>query len=222
MFARTKHEGDMHRRPCAYFRVIAGAALLALVSPACDGDDSATSTTDSAVTVAATVEPTVAPPSTIGAPVSYPGQATYVSGTIEDFNLEEGTVTDEDNGTSRSRDGTVSYTMVANDPRVSGTLTGTWNSDRWGVYQDGALVQWGDVVLTNDDGTWEGSFAGAYASDYGGDLLTRWTVGTGAYEGLTFFFWLDTPDGSSSGPWYGLIYPGEPPPNVQLATPSGG
>jgi hypothetical protein len=216
------HEGDTHRRSHARFSAIVGAALLAVFSPACDGDDRTTSTTNSAATVAPTVEPTVAPPSTIGAPVSYPGQATYVSGTIENFNLEEGTVTDEGDGTSRSRDGTISYTMVANDPRVSGTLTGTWNSDRWGVLEDGALVQWGDVVLTNDEGTWEGSFTGAYASDYGGDILTRWHVGTGAYEGLTFYFWMDTPDGSFAGPWYGLIYPGDPPPTVQLSTPSGG
>ena len=217
MSARTKHDGDMHRPPHAYLRVTAATALLAVIAPACDGDDRTTSTADSA----ATVVPTVASTATIGAAVRYPGQATYVSGTIEKFHLDEGTVT-EDNGASRSRDGTVSYTMVANDPRVSGTLTGTWNSDRWGVYEDGGMVQWGDVVLTNDDGTWEGSFTGAYASGYGGDVHTRWTVGTGAYEGFTFYFWWDTPDGPFSGPWYGLIYPGDPPPNVQPSTPPGG
>jgi hypothetical protein len=217
MSARTERDGDMHRRPHAYFRVISAAALLAVIAPACGGDDSTTSTTESAATIAPTVEPT----STIGAAVSYPGQATYVSGTIESFSGEEGTVTDKDDGASQSRDGTLSYTMVANDPRVSGTLTGTWNSDRWGVLEDGALVQWGDVVLTNDGGTWEGSLLGVYSSDYGGDLLTRWTVGTGAYEGFTFFFWLDTSHSSDSGPWYGLIYPGDPPPIVQLTTPSG-
>lgn len=218
MSARTMHDGDVHTRPHVDVWVLAGAALLALAAPGCGSDDSTSSTTDSPVAV----EPTVASTSTIGVPMGYPGGATYVSGTIENFSISEGTVTDGDDGASRSRDGSVSYTMVANDPRVSGTVTGTWNSDRWGVQDDGALVQWGDVVLSNDDGTWEGSYTGAYASDYGGDILTRWAVGTGAYEGLTFYFWLDAPDGSMSGPWYGLIYPGEPPPSVQLATPAGG
>ena len=215
MTARFKHEGVMRRRPHAHFTVIAGAVLLALVSPACGGDGSTTTSTNSAPTVEATVAPT----STIGAPITYEGQATYVTGTLEDFTIEQGTLTFDDNGAAHGRDGTVSYTMIANDPRVSGTLTGTWNSDRWGELRDGALVQWGDVVLTNNEGTWEGPYAGVYASDYGRDVITRWTVGTGAYEGLTFYFWLTDADDAQ---WHGIIYPGEPPPNVQPGNPSEG
>ena len=215
MAARTEHDGDVRRRRHTHFHVIVGAALLALALPACDGDSGAAPTANSAPTV----EPTVAPTSTIGTPITYAGQATYVTGTLEDFSLDQGTVTYDDDGASHSRDGILAYTMISDDPRVSGTLTGTWNSDRWGELDHGALVQWGDVVLTNDNGTWEGPYTGAYASDYGGDVVTRWTVGTGAYEGLTFYFWLTYADGAQ---WYGIIYPGEPPPNVLPNNPSEG
>lgn len=68
--------------------------------------------------------------------------------------------------------------MVANDPRAGGTLTATRNTERWGVEDNGALVQWGEATLSNEDGTWVGPYAGAFASAYGGDVITRWLVGT--------------------------------------------
>ena len=91
---------------------------------------------------------------------------------------------------STSRDGTISYRLVTDDPRVSGTIDATWNTDRWGTdIYDGAMTQWGTATLTNENGTWEGDYTGAFASPVG-DILTRWWHGTGGYEGLTFYMWI--------------------------------
>lgn len=224
MSARIPYGGRVcgHPRSRTYARAVSLVALLAAMSTACgdDGGTEAITTVATTATAAPTPVTAAAPASTVGAPVTYADQATYVSGTIADFTIDQGTVTDDGNGASHSRGGSLSYTMIANDPRAGGKLTATWNSDRWGVEDNGALVQWGDAVLTNEGGTWEGSYAGALASDYGGDVVTRWLVGTGAYEGLTFYWWLAGYEGGIDGAqWYGIIYPGNPPPTVVMSTP---
>jgi hypothetical protein len=71
---------------------------------------------------------------------------------------------------------------------------------------NGAAVQWGTTLLKNDGGTWEGPYAGIYTSTTG-DIIDRWLVGTGAYEGLTFYLLIT----DLGGEWTGLIYPGTPP-----------
>lgn len=81
-------------------------------------------------------------------------------------------------GTGHSRGGTLRATLTANDPRVAGSVLGTWNSDRWGTADSGALVQWGTAVLTNDEGSWEAPYAGVYTTE-SGDYISRWYVGKG-------------------------------------------
>lgn len=90
--------------------------------------------------------------------------------------------------------------MTANDPRVSGAVTGTWNSDRWGSQFDGALVQWGTAVLSNEGGSWEVPYAGVYTSESGG-YISRWYVGKDGYDVLTFM-WISDP---RTFAWQGLI-----------------
>ena len=167
-------------------------------------------------TATTTQPPPTQPSTTAAAPTtaSY-GKATYVSGTISGFDISEGTVTTDSDGSSHGRGGSVTYQLVSDDPRVSGQVSGTWNSDRWGTQDNGALVQWGEVTLTNSKGSWVASYAGAYAAPVG-DMINRWWVGTGAYQGLTFFCWMQVKDFSDpTSQWYGVIYPGTPPPGAR-------
>lgn len=144
--------------------------------------------------------------------------AWFITGTVSDFQLDEGVVTSDAAGTAHSRGGTFSDTFVSSDPRASGKVTGTWNSDRWGPSPaNGILVQWGEATLTNDGGSWSGQWAGTMASPVG-DMVSRWWVGSGGYEGLTFFMWMQAKDvGDPTTTWMGVIYRGAPP----LATSGG-
>ena len=198
-------------------RVLAILTLIVLVASSCSGDaseDSDTHTTamtaQSTMTTAQAATTTTAPAatSTTLAPISYPGGATYVTGHITDFAISAGNVTTNADGTTQGRDGTIDYTLVSNDPRAAGTVTGTWHSDRWGTPANAAIIQWGEATITNENGTWEGSYNGFWTSSVG-DVITRWWQGTGDYEGLTFYM---AATGFSDWEWVGLIYPGDPPP----------
>ena len=142
--------------------------------------------------------------------MSYPGGAAYVAGQIADFVIDEGTFTSDADGTSRTRNGSINYTLISNDARVAGTVTGTWNTDRWGAPGHGGFIQWGEATITNENGTWEAAYNGIWTSA-SGDVLTRWWQGTGAYEGLTFYM---AASGESILEWSGFIYPGTPPPGA--------
>lgn len=185
------------------------------------GDDAITEPASSAPPPAATSIESSAESSTESATTSplvvteFEGGATYLTGRLDEFVIDEGTLETDANGLVHSRDGTISYRLVTDDPRVSGTVDATWNTDRWGTdIYDGAMTQWGTATLTNENGTWEGDYAGAFASPVG-DILTRWWRGTGGYEGLTFYMWIA---GSEPGVAIfdvgGIIFPGDPPPNV--------
>jgi hypothetical protein len=161
----------------------------------------------------ATTAPTPTPTAIAYGPVS------VVSG-IENCDLSEGTVTSGPGDTQHSRGGTVECVDRANDPRVSGTFTGTWLSDRWGSPIPSALVQWGTARLVNAGGAWEGRFTGVYSANRG-DIITYWWTGTGGYAGLSYF---SQTTGTSPWPITGQIFPGDPPnpartPPVPVATP---
>ena len=76
--------------------------------------------------------------------------------------------------------------------------------------------------IENEDGSWEGSFAGRLSN--GRFLQTYWLRGRGDYAGLTYVV-----TAGGEGPVWaseGLIYPGSPPPGTPLgpidpATPAG-
>lgn len=186
--------------------IMAASLVLSACGAATSGSTATATQPAGAQPSAATAAPTT---------VAY-GTATYVSGTVTDFAINQGTVTTvAPDGTSHSRGGSFTYQLVSDDPRVSGQVTGTWNSDRWGSEGNGALVQWGQATLTNSKGNWIGTWTGANAAPVG-DMVNRWWTGTGAYQGLTFFFWMQAKDITDpSSLWHGVIYPGPPPPGAQ-------
>jgi len=148
---------------------------------------------------------TATPPASVATPITH-GPTTLVTGTIEGFSLSIGTPTVNADGSVSYRNGRASYRLISNDPRVTGSVTGTWQADTWGSADNGSLVQWGTDVLTNNGGTWEGTFTGIYTSETA-DMISWWFVGTGAYDGLTFYLLMTDLEGE----WTGLIFPGTPP-----------
>jgi hypothetical protein len=191
-------------------------AALGIGTNAC-GDDTVTAPASSPPQPAASSTDSPVEPSSTTSPVSvteFDGGATYLTGHIESFVIDEGTLETDADGVEHSRDGTLSYRLITGDPRVTGMVAGTWNTDRWGDLYDGAMQQWGSAVLTNENGTWEGDYAGGFASPVG-DIIARWWRGTGDYEGLTFYMWIaGSEPGVPSFEVGGIIFPGDPPPNV--------
>ena len=139
-----------------------------------------------------------------------PEPVVWVTGTATCPTANPGTSTVDDKGVRHFRDGVFTCTMDMSDPRVSGTHTTTsWSADVWGTGPgDWELVQWAEVRLENDGGTWEGRLAGVASLPRPGDIIASWYRGTGDYAGLSYFEQWTGP-----GPWtvQGLIFPGEPP-----------
>jgi hypothetical protein len=159
-----------------------------------------TPTQTEAPTATATATPTAA---------SY-GPVTVVTGTDACPGLDPDWKIDPD-GTTHVRDLAVECIDVTNDPRVTGTATGTWSIDVWGNpnLAVGTGVQWGTMRLVNDGGTWEGKLSGVAALPEPGDTIVIWYTGAGGYAGLTYFQLIT----GHAPAWeiYGQIYPGDPP-----------
>ena len=149
------------------------------------------------------------------------GPATVVTGTESCPGLNPDWTTDPD-GTLHVRDLAVECVDTTDDPRVSGTVTGSWSMDVWGNLGRGAGVQWSTARLVNDGGAWEGKLSGVASLPEPGDTIVIWYTGTGGYAGLSYFQLITGHD-----PWriQGQIFPGVPPnptgtPLVAVATPS--
>jgi hypothetical protein len=95
---------------------------------------------------------------------------------------------------------------VASDPRVSGSGTLFANVDVYGM--DGP--QWGTLRIENDGGAWEGTWRGV---KYGGivDSGSAWLVGSGDYEGLTYYYSFGGGNTDLVLETEGLIFPGGAP-----------
>jgi hypothetical protein len=168
------------------------------------------SPTPTGVPSAAAVKPTPTPtPTATPAAVSY-GPVTVVTGTDSCPSLNPDWTIDPD-GTAHVRDLAVECIDATNDPRVSGTVTGTWSMDVWGNPNGGvgAGVQWGTIRLVNDGGAWEGKLTGIAALPEPGDTIVVWYRGTGGYTGLTYFQLIT----GHAPTWniQGEIYPGDAP-----------
>ena len=148
--------------------------------------------------------PTPAPSAT---PIVY-GPATVVYG-MASCNVTWGTTTTGADGTAHVRGGLVQCTHASNDPRVSGTEESSFNGDGWA---NAAIVLWGTSRITNQGGTWEGTYTGAN-SDATGDIVIWWFKGTGEYAGLSYVMWehLAPAEVAWTYPVEGMIFPGEPP-----------
>lgn len=101
---------------------------------------------------------------------------------------------------------------VASDPRVSGTGTLVGNIDVYG--RNGP--QWGTFRIENEGGAWDSTWRGV---NYGGSLDTgsAWLVGSGDYEGLTYYYTFGGNNSDLVLETEGLIFPGEAPAPLQAA-----
>jgi hypothetical protein len=101
--------------------------------------------------------------------------------------------------------GVVATTVdTMNDPRVTGTGTIHGENDSYGSVGP----QWGTYRLENADGAWEGTWTGALWNGGGVSQVTAWLVGSGAYEGYTYYF---RARGSNPAKVDGIIFRGSPP-----------
>jgi hypothetical protein len=181
------------------------AAVVLVLAGCSDGTQEPVATTSTSSPTSAVT----ATPASLPAVVDY-GAARLVTGT-EIWSLDQGTVMGHGDGTSHSRDGTVHSTFKCADPRVAGTAVGTWNSDRWGTFDNGALVQWGQIRITNSGGAWAGRLAGIYTTETH-DVITFWFTGTGKYAGLAMYLWETPTSAAPEFPFTALVFPGAPPP----------
>ena len=114
------------------------------------------------------------------------------------------------------------------DPRLSGTMTTTWNWDDFTAGGD-TSVAWGDITIDNEGGSWSGTFTGV---EYPTGLMDThaWLVGSGAYVGLGAFLCLQcashgpalpfSHDATHSWATSGLLFRGEVPAQAMVAVTS--
>lgn len=105
---------------------------------------------------------------------------------------------------TRMRGVVASTVDTMNDPRVTGRGTVRGANDSYGVVGP----QWGTYRLENADGAWEGTWTGALWNIGNASQVTAWLVGSGAYEGYTYYF---RARGSSDLEVDGIIFRGSPP-----------
>jgi hypothetical protein len=123
--------------------------------------------------------------------------------------VPEGTTTTE-GGLTRV-DGVVieGIQLVLSDPRVTGRCT--QHLSAVGSTADGVGFQWGTMRIETADGAWEGSFRAAYWDGLQAEADgATWMVGSGAYEGLTFYLHYRGHAGPPAD-LVGVILPAPPP-----------
>jgi len=101
--------------------------------------------------------------------------------------------------------GVVATTVdTMNDARVTGTGVIHGENDSYGAVGP----QWGTYRLENAEGAWEGTWTGALWGDGIVSDVTAWLVGSGAYEGYTYYFHAR---GANPMKVDGIVFPGSPP-----------
>jgi hypothetical protein len=188
-------------------RLLVGMAAMVLLAGCGAGATVAPSSTtpapaSTAPVATAPLSPTASPtPAAVAKTTSVAGTATCPTGLV-------GYSSTGSDGLQHFRGGTLTCTVTTDDPRVSGTETGSpWNRDTWGKTDSVATVQWGTTRLENAGGAWEGTGSGVYSSDRG-DIVVSWYKGTGGYAGLGYF---ELRTGKTPMAIRGLIFPGDPP-----------
>ncbi len=123
------------------------------------------------------------------------------------------TVTGQQDGGCRS-DGTCYATNHdMSDPRLDGDVSITFNYETGAGSAEGNYVLWGDLVLTNEGGSWEGNWVG-FTDENGRHHITSWFEGTGDYEGLQYLEQAYEPEAGMSLATTGLLFEGDIPATV--------
>jgi hypothetical protein len=102
------------------------------------------------------------------------------------------------------RGNSVDTVNTMSDARATGTGTISGDADMYGSVGP----QWGTYRLENADGAWEGPWTGMLPNAGAVTQVTAWLVGSGAYEGWTYYLYAR---GTGTVDVEGIIYPGAPP-----------
>ncbi len=144
-----------------------------------------------------------ATPTATPVPITYPTGPAHVTGT-SNFSASSGEETKVGDVT-QTRGIVLIDRATMSDPRVSGTATGHLSVDAYGTVGP----EWGTSRLENAGGAWEGTCTGAAWSDFNASAVSCWLVGSGAYQGYTYYFHIST--ARTTGAVEGVIFPGSPP-----------
>ena len=104
-------------------------------------------------------------------------------------------------GVRQFRGGIATTTETMNDARVTGTGTWSFSLD---LYTD-AAPEWGTFKLENAQGAWEGTCTGASWNMGVSAIGGCWLIGSGGYEGYTYYRYMQTTE------IQGIVFEGSPP-----------
>jgi hypothetical protein len=159
----------------------------------------------------APTETPAAAPTAAATPTSAPTPAPTTDGVGPELVTGTELVSVQTYGTSVGVDGVTQMRGVVatsvdtmNDPRVTGTGVIHGENDSYGSVGP----QWGTYRLENAEGAWEGTWTGALWGDGMVSDVTAWLVGSGAYEGYTYYFHAR---GANPLKVEGIVFPGSPP-----------
>jgi len=159
----------------------------------------------------APTETPAAAPTAAATPTSTPTPVPTTDGVGPEFVSGTEVISVQTYGTSVGVDGVTQMRGVVatsvdtmNDPRVTGTGVIHGDNDSYGSVGP----QWGTYRLENAEGAWEGRWTGALWGHGLVSDVTAWLVGSGAYEGYTYYFHAH---GGEPVKVEGIIFPGSPP-----------
>ena len=145
--------------------------------------------------------------------VPAPEPAVYFTGTFENTVTElPEPVLNPETGMLEVRNGHIEFESVASDPRIGNPyVIDPLHMDI--DPQTGVGRMWGTGRQATDEGAFEGAIWGLHypiTEEVSGYTGSGWLTGSGAYEGLTYFY-RGSFDGEQSV-MEGIIYEGEAPP----------
>ncbi len=145
-----------------------------------------------------------------------PGPAAYVHGFFDGVGCcgDEVETFDDEGNRLTLRGMTGSGTSEMDDPRLSGVWENTVSVDEFAQLDTDERVEihWGELTITNDEGTWAGTWTQTYDSMAVSDtpLIQYHLTGDGAYEGLSAILSV-TSSGWPRSAVAGAIFPGPMP-----------
>jgi len=163
------------------------------------------------ITPTSSPAPTVKPLTATPRPSTDGAGAEYVTGT-ETITVTTGGTEEWVGKVEQIRGRVFASTDTMNDPRVTGTGIVQFSGDLHGTQTNGnfegsVVAEWGTYRLENAEGAWEGKWTGANWNS-GPTNVTSWLIGSGAYEGYTYYMHLWGLDPFNVE---GIIFPGSPP-----------